>query len=62
MLEMGAQLPLQQTQQVKISWNFEIKPQLQLWITILQVMYKIKLLNNIKKDRCSEVLIKIFTK
>lgn len=62
MLEMGAQLPLQQTQQVKISWNFEIKPQLQLWITILQVMYKIKLLNNIKKDHCSEVLIKIFTK
>lgn len=62
MLEMGAQLPLQQTQQVKISWNFEIKPQLLLWITILQVMYKIKLLNNIKKDRCSEVLIKIFTK
>lgn len=62
MLEMGAQLPLQQMQQVKISWNFEIKPQLQLWITILQVMYKIKLLNNIKKDRCSEVLIKIFTK
>lgn len=62
MLEMGAQLPLQQTHQVKISWNFEIKPQLQLWITILQVMYKIKLLNNIKKDRCSEVLIKIFTK
>lgn len=62
MLEMGAQLPLQQTQQVKISWNFEIQPQLQLWITILQVMYKIKLLNNIKKDCCSEVLIKIFTK
>lgn len=49
MLEMGAQLPLQQTQQVKISWNFEIKPQLQLWITILQVMYKIKLLNTLKR-------------